>query len=215
MEERERKRFAKDLHDGLGPLLSSIKIYVNELQDEDTPVSEKKDMLRYVNELIDEAVNDTRTIANNLMPSIIADYGLLKALKNFCDKLQASKAINITFSPEVRHQRFDKTLEIILYRVTLELINNTLKHASARNIEIHLFETEQELELNYKDDGIGFDLQQATAKGHGMGLSNIQHRIQSINGYCEFRSEAGKGLMVLIEIQKEKFNFCDTTTSDK
>jgi two-component system NarL family sensor kinase len=209
MEEKERKRFAKDLHDGLGPLLSSIKIYVNELQDADTSEDEKKEMLRYVNELIDEAVNDTRTIANNLMPSIIADYGLVKALKNFCDKLQASKAVNISFSPEILHQRFDKTLEIILYRIVLELINNTIRHASAKNIEIHLFETDKELELNYKDDGTGFDVRKVMSReDRGLGLSNIQHRMQSVNGRCEFRSEPGKGMMVLIEIEKEKFNFC-------
>jgi signal transduction histidine kinase/Tfp pilus assembly protein PilF len=208
MEERERKRFAKDLHDGLGPLLSSIKIYVNELQDQETPEAERLEMLRYTNELIDEAVNDTRTIANNLMPSMIADYGLIKALRNFCDKLQASKAINITFMPEVRSQRFDKTLEIILYRVVMEMINNTLKHAGAKNIEIHLFETEQELELNYKDDGKGFDLQQMmNREGKGMGLNNIRNRVQSVNGTCEFRSEPGKGMMALIEIRKEKFDF--------
>lgn len=214
MEERERKRFAKDLHDGLGPLLSSIKIYVNELQDQELAEEERKEMLRYVNELIDEAVNDTRTIANNLMPSMIADYGLIKALKNFCEKLQASKAIHVMLSMDVMRQRYERTLEIVLYRVVLELINNTLKHASAKNIEIHLFETVEVLELNYKDDGVGFDLGQSKTKGNGgMGLSNIVHRVQSVNGHCEFRSEAGKGMMVSIEIRRDKFDFTNTEVS--
>jgi PAS domain S-box-containing protein len=211
-EERERKRFAKDLHDGLGPLLSSIKIYVNEIQDEETSAAEKIKMLKYTNELIDEAVNDARTIANNLMPSVIADYGLIRALQSFCDKIRASKTVNISFLDETISKRYNSTIEITLYRIALELINNTIKHASAHNIEIHLIETDKVLELNYKDDGIGFDVNEKMARENGgLGLNSILNRIKSINGQGEFRSQPGSGLMVRMEIDLQKFDFTETT----
>jgi PAS domain S-box-containing protein len=210
-EERERKRFAKDLHDGLGPLLSSIKIYVNEIQDEETSAAEKTKMLKYTNELIDEAVNDTRTIANNLMPSVIADYGLIRALQSFCDKIRASKTINISFSDETITKRYNPTIEITLYRIALELINNTIKHASAHNIEIHLLETDKVLEINYKDDGVGFDVNQKMSNQNGgLGLNSILNRIKSINGQCDFRSKPGNGFMVKMEIDLQKFEYSET-----
>jgi PAS domain S-box-containing protein len=207
-EERERKRFAKDLHDGLGPLLSSIKIYVNELQDAETAADEKKELLQYINELIDDAVNDTRTIANNLMPSHLSDYGLIIALQNFCDKMNLSKTVNIAFSGDTLHRRFLPMVETTLYRIILELIHNTLRHASAKNIDIQIVETDKELGMNYRDDGRGFDVQQKLKEeGSGLGLKNIMHRVKSVDGYCEFRSEPGKGTMVRVEIYRDKFNY--------
>jgi signal transduction histidine kinase len=206
-EERERKRFAKDLHDGLGPLLSAVKIYVNELQDEESTAAEKKDILKYVNDLIDEAVRDTRTIANNLMPAMIAEYGLVRALQSFIEKIRQSKVVNITFHADVLPQRMDATLEITLYRVVLELINNTVKHAAAKNIEIHLLETTSEIEISYKDDGKGFNVEEMLGNPNtGLGLRNISNRISTLEGTCEFRSNPGQGLMVRIEIKKEKYN---------
>lgn len=206
-EEKERRRFAKDLHDGLGPLLSAVKIYVNELQDEDLAAAEKASMLKYINELIDEAVRDTRTIANNLMPTVIADYGLVSALSAFCDRITLSKTVNISFTSDIQHERFDQTLEIILYRIVLELINNTIKHARAKNIEIYLAEAEGVLDIHYKDDGKGFEVQAAlNDPKSGLGLKNILNRVASANGHCEFRSEPGKGFMARIEIDEKLFN---------
>lgn len=205
-EEKERKRFAKDLHDGLGPLLSAVKIYVNELQDEETPAEEKTAMLKYVNDLIDEAVRDTRTIANNLMPTMIADYGLVSALDAFCEKIKRSKVLNISFNANVLEARLDATLEITLYRVVLELINNTIKHAGAKHIDIHILETRDNIEISYKDDGGGFDVKaMLNSPEAGLGLRNIMNRIASAEGLCEFRSEIGKGLWVLMEIDKQKY----------
>jgi signal transduction histidine kinase/Flp pilus assembly protein TadD len=205
-EEKERKRFAKDLHDGLGPLLSAVKIYVNELQDDETPEAEKSSMLKYVNDLIDEAVRDTRTIANNLMPTMIADYGLVSALQAFCEKIQRSKVLSISFNANVLQTRLDATLEITLYRVLLELINNTIRHAAAKNIDIHILETIENVEISYKDDGCGFDVQAMLHSPEaGLGLRNIMNRIASVDGRCEFRSEMGKGLWVRMEIDKQKY----------
>jgi PAS domain S-box-containing protein len=209
-EERERRRFAKDLHDGLGPLLSSIKIYVNELQDNETSAEEKSEMLRYINELIDDAVNDTRTIANNLMPSNISDYGLIRALQTFCDKMNLSKTISIAFSAETIHERFIPTVEITMYRIVLELINNTIRHAEAKNIEISFVETDKELSMNYRDDGKGFNFHQKLSdKESGLGIRNILDRVKSLDGYCEFRSRQGKETLVRVEIYRDKLEYVE------
>jgi len=200
-EEKERKRVAKDLHDGLGPLLSSIKLYVNELQSGDTDESEKNEMLKYTNELIDDAVSSTRTIANNLMPGIITDYGLVKALQSFCSKLNIAKSINISFNADNDNRRYDMLVEVTLYRVLMELINNAIKHASAKNIDIVFKEIDSMLVILFKDDGIGFDISKTLKDPKiGMGLNNIINRVKSVHGTCEFQSELGKGTNVRIEI---------------
>ena len=200
-EEKERKRIAKDLHDGLGPLLSSIKLYVNELQSGDTDEGEKNEMLKYTNELIDDAVSSTRTIANNLMPGIISDYGLVKALQSFCNKLNVAKALNISFNADNDNHRYDTLIEINLYRVLMELINNAIKHASAKNIDIIFKEVDSLLVILFKDDGIGFNVSKTLKDPKiGMGLNNIINRVQSIQGVCEFQSEPGMGTTVKIEI---------------
>jgi PAS domain S-box-containing protein len=204
-EEKERKRIAKDLHDGLGPLLSSVKLYVNELQSADTDDKEKKEMLKYTNELIDDAVSSTRTIANNLMPGIITDYGLVKALQSFCNKLNIAKSINILFNAEDISLRFDSTIEITLYRVLMELINNSIKHASAKNIGITFKVENNFLNILFTDDGKGFDVSRTmNDPTGGMGLNNIINRVKSIQGTCEFISNVGAGTTVKIEINLQQ-----------
>ena len=99
-EEKERQRFAKDMHDGLGPLLSTIKLYVNELKSDNLPPKEKEDLIQYSNELLDEAVESTRNISNNMMPNVIHSYGLIKAIENFCNKVNKTNAINVQFETE-------------------------------------------------------------------------------------------------------------------
>jgi PAS domain S-box-containing protein len=205
-EEKERKRVAKDLHDGLGPLLSSIKLYVNELQSADTDDKEKTEMLKYTNELIDDAVSSTRTIANNLMPGIITDYGLVKALQSFCNKLNISKSINVRLDADDENHRYDKTIEITLYRVLMEMINNTIKHASAKNIYITFRLEKNILLVNYKDDGVGFDISQTLKDPKiGLGLNNIINRVKSLQGQCEMKSTIGSGTEVKIDINLNKF----------
>ncbi len=206
-EENERKRIAKDLHDGLGPLLSSIKLYVNELQSPDTDNTEKIEMLKYTNELINDAVSSTRTIANNLMPGIISDYGLVKALHSFCNKLNIAKSMNISFDAGDDLRRYDSTVEITLYRVLMELINNSIKHASAKNIKITFSEDNRVLNILFKDDGKGFNISRTLKDPKiGMGLNNIINRVKSIHGTCEFISDEGAGTTVKIKINLQQLD---------
>ena len=206
-EEKERRRFAKDLHDGLGPLLSTIKLYINELEGEDIEEKEKKDYIKYTSELIDEAVANTRNISNNITPNIISNYGLVRSVEAFVNKINKTQHVEIIFKCIEIREKLDETIELILYRIITELINNTIKHAAATKIKIVLEHLNNKLLLTYQDDGIGFDLNQVLKNDSGgMGLKNIISRIDSINGSISINENVEKGTEVLIRIDVERRN---------
>ncbi len=200
-EEKERKRIAEDIHDGLGPLLSSIKLYVNEFQNATTDDITTNKMYSYVNELIDEAVINTRNIANNLTPNTINDFGLVKALHSFCVKLKLSNSINITFNADNFSIILDKTTEVILYRIVTELINNTIKHAFASNIDILLHEKNKKITLMYKDDGTGFDYDKVFNNSKGNGLSNIISRAKTVGAEYQFSTQDNNGMYFELKLK--------------
>lgn len=201
-EEKERRRYSQDLHDGLGPLLSSVNLYIlnvlNLMQEED--IKEIK-LLERANELLENAIDDTKSIANNLTPRVISECGLFTALKLFFEKINSSGKIEIIYTISNEEKKLDETIEIILYRAILELVNNTIKHAGAEIIEININVKEKELSINYKDNGKGFDFEKTISnKKRGLGITNIINRINSINGSCEFDSKTGKGTSVKINL---------------
>lgn len=200
-EERERQRFAREMHDGLGPLLSALKLYVNELKSISMPEEERKMLIAQSNELIDEAVNTTRTISNNLMPTILQSYGLNKAVQTFCDKVNKTNQLVINFNTRNIADKFDNNLELILFRVISELINNTIKHAKAKSVNIFLEKEHNVLSLSYSDDGIGFAAEKIIMSDiGGTGLKNIISRIKSINGKYYFGKNPDDGFNIKIEI---------------
>jgi len=200
-EERERERFAKDMHDSVGPLLSTIKLYVNELKSPNLETEERTDFVNQTNEILDEAITSIRTISNNLMPRVIHKYGLIKALESFCDKVNKTNKINIQFDTKHISDRLDQNLELILFRVITELITNTLKHANAKNISIELEKSSNKIIMSFKDDGIGFDIDKIMNSEHlGMGLKNIISRIKSINGDYHFISFPDNGFQIRVNI---------------
>ena len=200
-EERERERFSKDMHDGLGPMLSTVKLYVGELADAHTSEEEKASYIKQVNEIIDEAVSSTREISNNLMPRVIHEYGVVKAIQAFCNKINLTNRIKIEFNSVGVDQTMDKNIQLILFRVISELINNTIKHAKATLISINIEANEGKIRVEFKDNGIGFNTEKIMSdKKIGIGLKSIISRIKSINGRCQFSSEVGQGFKIIIEI---------------
>jgi PAS domain S-box-containing protein len=201
-EERERARFASDMHDSVGPLLSTIKLYVNELKSSTIEREEREEYVNEINSIIDESISSIRVISNNLMPLTISKYGLIRALETFFEKVNKTDKIVITFDKINMNQRLDPNMELILFRVISELINNTLKHAKAKNIRIRLENANENIEMSFKDDGIGFDVEEVMIKEHkGMGLRNIISRIKSINGAYEFKSSLNNGFSININIE--------------
>ncbi len=200
-QENERKRFSRDLHDGLGAILSTLKIYAGLLQKESRTAEEKKDLLEEMKSAINQAVESTRTIANNLMPSLLIDHGLIKALKSFGDALSKTGSISFEFNYPDDLKIPDKNIETHLYRIILELINNTLKYADAGNIYIAISVKGKSLIVEYKDDGKGFDFKKAyEKKGGGQGLKNIFSRINFLNGKGNYNVDKKGFLHFYMEI---------------
>ena len=197
-EEQARSHFAKELHDGLGPLLSSAKMSLSAFSAEE-PDSEQRELLTNTKHVIDEAIRSLREISNNLSPRVLNDFGLVRGVQNFIDKSAAIHDVQVRFTSNLATgERFDTDVEVILYRVICELINNSLKHASCRKIRLSLTQQSGELALDYRDDGCGFDPQAMI--DCGMGLSNIASRVTSLGGTFQLVSSKGAGMQAAIRI---------------
>lgn len=199
-EEKERKRFAEDMHDGLGPLLSTIKLYVNELVSEDLSNVEKKDYVNYVNHLIDDAVSDIRTMSNNLTPRVIHEYGLISAIDEFCKSITRTQKLKIIFKKPRKNPDLKQDIEINVYRIVNELLNNTLRHAAAETVNLSISFRIDRMLFSYSDDGQGFDYNAQIAKIKGEGINNIITRVNSIDGKIKIFSQEGKGFNVNIDV---------------
>jgi len=195
-EERERNRYSRELHDGLGPLLSTIKMYIQSL-------TETKDKSKFKlfadesNNIIRIAIRTMREIAHGISPYNLNHSGYVDALLDFVDRLNKTHKLAIYFNYNTK-VRFSEFYEIILYRITTELINNTLKYAEASRIDIHYnFNVGRKaISLKYKDDGKGFDANLACKSEKGMGLSNIKHRLNILRGNFTIESADGKGTRI-------------------
>ena len=197
-EEKERRRLAKDLHGGLGPLLSTVKMAMTSLLQMENDDNKKK-IVENSDLVITEAIRSLKEISNNLSPHVLDNFGLASAIKNFGTKIEQTQSVNFVFNSNMYDVRLDYNTEIILYRVVCELINNTLKHANARKIEIELNKHNRILTLMYKDDGKGFNVSKILNTPHeGMGYSNIMTRIKSIKGSINIESEKDSGTTVLV-----------------
>ncbi len=194
-EENERARLAKELHDGLGPFLSTIKLYFQWL-GESSDTEKRKLIINKGNENISEAIAILREISNNLNPHILSDYGLMEAIQSFISKFEDNKNFKVKFSP-LNNRRFSHHIEIVLYRVVIELINNTIKHANASEITISFSNiSNSEIKMTYSDNGRGFNFSSDYKKINGLGLINIQNRIGALNGEIIFDTALGKGFKV-------------------
>lgn len=200
-EEKERNRFARDLHDGMGALLSSIKMYINLLHKAKTPEQQKDELFNKTKELISQAIETTREIANDLIPHELNRFGLVTSLKSLIDKINMVSETKFSFLSEKYNNDLPKNKKLIIYRIVNELINNTMKYAKAKNAHIELVSDSNKVSLIYSDDGIGFDVDNVVKNGEGMGINNIINRIKSIDGKCEIRSFDKNGVNFLIELK--------------
>ena len=199
-EEQERKRFAKDLHDGLGPLLSTVKMSISTLTEMEQDPG-RRAIIRNTDMVINEAIKSIKDISNNLSPHMLNNFGLASAIKNFSNKIVSSGAISLAFHTNLQDKRYKTDVEVIIYRVTCELINNTIKHASAANIEIHPNQKDSNLILSYSDDGVGFDVNEVVhGISKGMGYSNMISRVHSIKGTFDIDSGKDIGTKVFISV---------------
>ena len=196
-EEKTRANFSKELHDGLGPLLSSAKISLSALSHSDM-TAEQRDIFNNTLYVVDEALRSLREISNNLSPHALTDFGLARGIQIFVDKAAALHKVKISFATNLRGERYDPDIEVIMYRVVCELITNSLKHSGCSEIRLSLSVAGDTLEMQYSDNGRGFDPQ--AMMDCGMGLSNINSRVSSLNGTFDIRSSKGRGMCASVKV---------------
>lgn len=199
-EENERKRFAKDLHDGLGPILSTVKMSISALTDRIKDPSGSV-ILTNTNHLVNEAISAIKDISNNLSPHILSNFGLASAISAFTTKINQTKTVEIDFKSNMENERLDNEKEVVVYRAVCELINNSISHSGASRIEIELNKHEKFVTLHFYDNGRGFDVSSLTRDDlKGMGLSNIETRVKTVDGVFILESTPGKGMSALIKL---------------
>ena len=194
VEERERNRFSSELHDEMGPLLSIIKLYFQWLS-ETTDVEKMKMIIQRGNESIENAIQSARELARGLSSQLLIKYGYVNALIHFTERINEMQKININFAYNCT-DRFSWFLEMAFYRITTELIKNTLTYASAANIKIsfHYDKDRNTIIFVYTDDGIGFDWLEVVKTSTGLGLKNIQNRVQLMKAELVINSSPGNGM---------------------
>jgi len=199
-EEQEKKRFAKDLHDGLGPILSTVKMSLSALTGKIKDRTGDK-ILANTKHLINEGINAIKEISNNLSPHILSNFGLASAISAFATKINQTKSIEIDFKTNMENQRLCNDKEVVIYRAVCELINNSIRHSVASKIDIELNKHEKFITLHFNDNGKGFNTAMHEDKNNkGMGLSNIKARVRSVDGIFILESTPDKGTNALIKI---------------
>ena len=201
-EEQERTRLAKDLHDGLGGMLSGIKYSFNTMKGNMVLTQDNAYAFERSMDMLDSSINEMRRVAHNMMPEALVKFGLDTALKDFCNDINLTGALKINYqSIGMDNVNIEQTTAITIYRIVQELVNNTMKHAAAKNAIIQLSKIDEKLTVTVEDDGKGFDTT-ILNKVKGIGWTNIQSRIDFLKGMLDVQSTPGKGTSVHIELNR-------------
>lgn len=199
-EEKERIRFAKDIHDSIGQQLSAIKFYIGTSADAVEDPRQKSILLKANAALVDVQA-DMRNICFNIMPKSLEFFGLVKAVEELCSKNELLSRINISIKEGRDFPRMPLQQEFALFRIIQEFINNALKHSKADRLWIEFKHKKKQALVTLRDNGIGFNM--TTLRNHGMGLSNVRSRIRPYNGEVDIISKPGKGTRYEISIAVE------------
>lgn len=197
-QEAERSRIAKDLHDGLGGLLSTVKAHFSNIQSEIQKI-EKIDVYNRANEMMDEACDEVRRISHNLMPGSLRLEGLKTAVEHLGVEMSAAHTFTVRVESIGMESRMDESKEVFVYRIIQEALNNIIKHAEATDVLVQLSETEEEYHFIVEDDGSGFDPLQIES---GLGLKSIQSRVDFLKGSLDIDTKEGVGTTLSWHIPK-------------
>jgi two-component system NarL family sensor kinase len=197
-EEQERTRLAKELHDGIGGLMSMLKLQFTNFKKSHTAIQENAEYNTAL-DLLNTASQDIRKISHALMPSALERLGLIDAVEQFCTSMQASAGFEIDFQHYNISERLPQRFELLVYRIVQELLNNIVKYADAKEVIIQLVKNENQFSIAIEDDGKGFDVSVIKNKD-GIGLQSMQKRIELLGGKMDIDSAIGKGTSVNIEL---------------
>lgn len=194
-QEKERSRIGKDLHDGVGAMLSTTKLYLRNIDaktgEEDFDKLKKKAL-----ELLDETMSGIRRVSHDLRPVVLERLGLVEAINNLVEHVNQSGELQITFDHRLKG-RFNEEYQLSWYRIIQELVNNTLKHAQASSVLLKLKSNDKEVSLKYCDDGVGMDTSKALKAG--LGIQNIESRLNLMGGSVKVISPESGGLCLHLQ----------------
>ncbi len=198
-ESREREKFAKELHDALGATLSAIKMSLERLNATDLNQGKRGFYSEHALTLIVQAVNTSREISNNLKPHTLGNFGLIASIEQLCENINKLDGIYVSFNYNDSKIHLDDEIELSIYRILNELVNNSLKYSRAKKAHIEVKLENNKLSLNYKDNGKGFDPKKAISE-RGSGLKNVISRVKAFGGEIEIKSKINEGMQTMIEI---------------
>jgi two-component system NarL family sensor kinase len=199
-QDSERTRLARDLHDGLGGMLSGIKLSLLNLKESVAQNPDDQQKFDRSLDMLDGSITEMRRVAHNLMPEILLKFGLDTALEDYCDRISETGAIRVSYqSIAIDNLITDQTIQITIYRIIQELVNNIVRHAAASNILIQLAYYDHHLTISVEDDGKSFDIRNIRGS-MGMGWSNIRNRVEYLKGTIEVQSENNKGTAIQIDL---------------
>ncbi len=198
-EERERKRIAGDLHDGIGQMLSAAKMNLSALHEElHFDQEEQSTFFNRTQDIIDECCKEVRTLSHQMMPNVLLKNGLASAVREFVNKLGSAR-LKVNLHTHGLNERLEETIEIVLYRIIQECVNNVIKHSGANTLDIQIIKDEMEISVTIDDNGKGFNMAHQE-NFDGIGLKNIKTRVEYLNGKVNFDSTEGRGTHVYVEI---------------
>lgn len=197
-QEGERSRMAQDLHDGLGSMLSSIKLTLSSMKGNVILTEDNARLFTKAFEQLDSSIGEMRRVAHNMMPEALVKLGLQQALQDYCDGINESKQLKVDAQFYGLENRVEATTEIIIYRIVQELVNNSIKHANATSLLVQVMKRGDELSITVEDNGIGFSPDGVMSKD-GAGLNNIRSRVDYLKGQMDVQSTPGTGTSVHID----------------
>jgi len=194
-EEQERKRLSRELHDGIGGMLSAIHMNLNAFQQRHGGGQHSKD-LHYISGMLNQTSDMLRQAAHNLMPDILLRQGLKAALVQFCEQVRYTSTLQLSLQCHGDLEDLGRDKQLSIYRIIQELVQNIIRHAEAGHAFVQVMEFERQLNITVEDDGQGFD-SKSVSKGHG--LQNVEFRVKELLGSLTLMSSPGRGTTLLIQ----------------
>jgi signal transduction histidine kinase len=193
-EEKERSRLAKELHDGIGGILSASKMHLSIFKNRSDDPELQKSL-----SLIDTASSEVRNIAHNLAPEMLAKYGIDKALEAFCERV-SNPQLQVLYYRYGELPSLELNFQMAVYRIVQELINNAMKHSEGDQAVVQMNIHDQAMHIAVEDNGKGL----STENSQGIGLMNLKSRVAAMNGVMEIDSREGEGTSVLLEFDMSR-----------
>jgi signal transduction histidine kinase len=194
-QEEERKRIAQDLHDDISSKLNIVSLNSYLLSAGNLTSNETKEITDNIISMTAKALENSRKIAHNLLPPVFDKFGLHAGIEELCEEFESTKLVKVNYKNSTKFEDEEKEKHLHVFRILQELMNNSVRHGKATEIEMSFTDNNGKKKCYYRDNGIGFDSSDP-AHMKGLGMKNIDSRISFINGKCEIISSPGRGIEV-------------------